>query len=161
VWHYTIGSYQVIKKWLSYRDQDLLGRSLKPEEVMEFTQMARRTVMDRSSVVWIDPGREGDRGGKECRRYKFNKSSMKSTDYFKEFASRKHPEVQQNWIEQVLANPIKREIQLNNRISYWGNIEEAEGRTLRVITLADGETVHNAFFDRNFLKRQQRGEEPQ
>jgi len=42
----------------------------------------------------------------------------------------------------------------------WGNISEAEGRALRVITLEDGETVHNAFFDRNFYKRQQRGEEP-
>jgi hypothetical protein len=86
---------------------------------------------------------------------------MKSTNYFNEFASQKHPEVQQKWIERVLVNPVKREAQSNNRISYWGNIEEAEGRVLRVITLDDGETVHNAFFDRNFYKRQQRGEEPQ
>jgi hypothetical protein len=86
---------------------------------------------------------------------------MKSTSYFDDFASQKHPEVQRNWIERVLDNPIKRELQTNNRISYWGNIEEAEGRVLRVITLDDGETVHNAFFDRNFYKRQQRGEEPQ
>lgn len=86
---------------------------------------------------------------------------MKSTRYFNEFASQKHPEVQREWIEWVLANPTKREVQPNNRISFWGNIEEAEGRVLRVITLNDGETVHNAFFDRNFYKRQQRGEEPQ
>ncbi|MGA7954800.1 MAG: hypothetical protein WCA07_14900 [Gloeobacterales cyanobacterium] len=86
---------------------------------------------------------------------------MKSTSYFNEFASQKHPEVQREWIERVLANPVKREIQSNNRISSWGNIEEAEGRVLRVITLDDGETVHNAFFDRNFYKRQQRGEELQ
>ncbi len=85
---------------------------------------------------------------------------MKTTDYFNEFASRKHPEVQREWIEGVLANPIKREMQPNSRISYWGNISEAEGRALRVITLEDGETVHNAFFDRNFYKRHQRGEEP-
>ncbi|NJO75562.1 MAG: hypothetical protein HC833_18405 [Leptolyngbyaceae cyanobacterium RM1_406_9] len=86
---------------------------------------------------------------------------MKSTRYFDEFASQKHSEVRREWIERVLANPIKREVQSNNRIAYWGNIEEAEGRVLRVITLNDGETVHNAFFDRNFYKRQQRGEEPQ
>jgi predicted nucleotidyltransferase len=85
---------------------------------------------------------------------------MKSTNYFNEFASQKHPEVRQEWIERVLANPIKREVQPNDRISYWGNIEEAEGRVLRVITLNDGKTVHNAFFDRNFYKRQQRGQEP-
>lgn len=86
---------------------------------------------------------------------------MKTTNYFNDFASQKHPEVQREWIERVLADPVKKEVQPNNRISYWRNIEEAEGRVLRVITLEDGETVHNAFFDRNFYKRQQRGEEPQ
>jgi hypothetical protein len=86
---------------------------------------------------------------------------MKSTNYFNKFASQKYPEVQREWIERVLAHSVKREVQPNNRISYWGNIEEMEGRILRVITLDDGETVHNAFFDRNFYKRQQRGEEPQ
>lgn len=86
---------------------------------------------------------------------------MKSTKYFNEFAVQKHPEVQQEWIKCVLANPVKREEQPNDRISYWGNIEEAEGRVLRVITLEDGETIHNAFFDRNLYRRQQRGEEPQ
>jgi predicted nucleotidyltransferase len=59
---------------------------------------------------------------------------MKSTNYFNQFASQKHPEVQQEWIERVLSNPVKREVQPNDRISYWGNIEEAEGRVLRVIT---------------------------
>ena len=44
---------------------------------------------------------------------------------------------------------------------YWGNISEAENCVLRVITLEDGATVHNVFFDLNFYKRQQRGEEPQ
>jgi hypothetical protein len=86
---------------------------------------------------------------------------MKSTAYFKDFASQKHPEVQLEWIERVLANPMRYEVQPNGRISYWGNIAESNGRALRVITLNDGETVHNAFFDRNFYKRQQRGEEPQ
>ena len=42
VWSYTIGGYQVIKKWLSYREQELLGRSLTQEEVMEVMNMARR-----------------------------------------------------------------------------------------------------------------------
>ncbi|MEB3278084.1 MAG: hypothetical protein VKK42_04090 [Lyngbya sp.] len=86
---------------------------------------------------------------------------MKTTNYFDNFASQKHPEVQREWIGRVLADRVKKEVQTNNRISYWGNIEEAEGRVLRVITLEDGETVHNAFFDRNFYKREQRGEEPQ
>ncbi len=42
VWDYVIGGYQVIKKWLSYREQDVLGRSLRAEEVREVTNMARR-----------------------------------------------------------------------------------------------------------------------
>jgi hypothetical protein len=42
VWEYTIGGYQVIKKWLSYREKDILGRDLTVEEVREVTGMARR-----------------------------------------------------------------------------------------------------------------------
>jgi hypothetical protein len=42
VWNYTIGGYQVIKKWLSYREKPLLGRGLTPEEVRYVTEMARR-----------------------------------------------------------------------------------------------------------------------
>lgn len=42
VWEYTIAGYQVIKKWLSYRERDLLGRSLTPNEARDVTGMARR-----------------------------------------------------------------------------------------------------------------------
>ena len=42
VWDYTIGGYQVIKKWLSYRELELLGRPLTSDEVREVTHMARR-----------------------------------------------------------------------------------------------------------------------
>jgi hypothetical protein len=42
VWSYTIGGYQAIKKWLSYREQPLLGRPLHLEEVREVQHMARR-----------------------------------------------------------------------------------------------------------------------
>lgn len=42
VWEYHIGGYQVMKKWLSYRELELLGRPLKPEEAREVTNMARR-----------------------------------------------------------------------------------------------------------------------
>jgi hypothetical protein len=38
----------------------------------------------------------------------------------------------------------------DGRIRRWARISEADGRFLRVILLADGETVHNAFFDRRF-----------
>ena len=42
VWDYTIGGYQVMKKWLSYREHALLGRALTPDEAREVTHMARR-----------------------------------------------------------------------------------------------------------------------
>ena len=42
VWRYKLGGYQVLKKWLSYREHSVLGRPLKPEEVQHFTDTARR-----------------------------------------------------------------------------------------------------------------------
>jgi Type ISP C-terminal specificity domain len=42
VWEYTLGGYQVLKKWLSYREFDLLGRVLRPDEAAYFSQVVRR-----------------------------------------------------------------------------------------------------------------------
>ena len=42
VWNYQLGGYQVLKKWLSYRESKVLGRPLLPQEVQHFTDMARR-----------------------------------------------------------------------------------------------------------------------
>ena len=42
VWNYKLGGYQVLKKWLSYRERKVLKRSLKPEEVQHFMHTARR-----------------------------------------------------------------------------------------------------------------------
>ena len=42
VWSYKLGGYQVLKKWLSYREHKVLGRPLRPEEVQHFTDTARR-----------------------------------------------------------------------------------------------------------------------
>ena len=42
VWNYKLGGYQVLKKWLSYRERDVLDRALQPEEVQDFTDTARR-----------------------------------------------------------------------------------------------------------------------
>ncbi|MHB1340608.1 MAG: type ISP restriction/modification enzyme [Coriobacteriia bacterium] len=51
VWHFTIGGYQVIKKWLSYRERAVLGRDLKPEEARHVTEMVRRI----ASLVLMAP----------------------------------------------------------------------------------------------------------
>ena len=42
VWDYRLGGYQVLKKWLSYREQKVLGRRLRAEEVQHFADTARR-----------------------------------------------------------------------------------------------------------------------
>src|SRR5205807_2254913 len=51
VWEYTIGGYQVIKKWLSYRELELLGRPLTPDEAREVMNMARRI----AAIVLLEP----------------------------------------------------------------------------------------------------------
>ena len=78
---------------------------------------------------------------------------MKTARYFDEQVLRKRPYVQRQWCQDVLAAPIRRAVQMDGRIRFWGRIAipgEPRPRYLRVVTLDDGETVHNAFFDRNF-----------
>jgi hypothetical protein len=78
---------------------------------------------------------------------------VKTTRYFDEQVLRKRPYIRREWCEQVLAVPLRREAQADGRVRLWGKIALAGGlqtRYLRVVTLEDGETVHNAFFDRNF-----------
>jgi len=76
---------------------------------------------------------------------------VKVTEYFKTMQLR--PDrvgIKLEWIAKAIANPLKVETQEDGRRRCWAKIEENEGRYLRVILLEDGETVHNAFFDRNF-----------
>jgi len=54
------------------------------------------------------------------------------------------------WILRAVDAPEHEHIQEDGRIRRWARIPEAEGRYLRVVLLPDGETVHNAFFDRGF-----------
>ena len=42
VWHYELGGYQVLKKWLSYRERTVLNRSISVDEIEYFTETARR-----------------------------------------------------------------------------------------------------------------------
>jgi len=58
--------------------------------------------------------------------------------------------ISDEWIQFVIDNPVKEIIQADGRIRRWAPIEAMDGRYLRVILLSDGETVHNAFFDRGF-----------
>ena len=54
------------------------------------------------------------------------------------------------WVQHVIEHPLREVIQADGRIRRWARIEDMEGRYLRVVLLPDGETVHNAFFDRSF-----------
>jgi hypothetical protein len=58
--------------------------------------------------------------------------------------------IQDEWIREVIRNPSRRITQDAGRIRLWGKVPEADNRYLRVVLLEDGETVHNAFFDRKF-----------
>jgi hypothetical protein len=49
-----------------------------------------------------------------------------------------------------MRSPVREVIQADGRIRRWAPIDEMQGRVLRVVLLPDGETVHNAFFDRSF-----------
>jgi len=75
---------------------------------------------------------------------------MRCTQYFSFVRQRADRAlIREEWILRTIDSPIRIEMQSDRRIRKWSYIEEAE-KYLRVILLEDGETVHNAFFDRNF-----------
>jgi hypothetical protein len=63
VWEYTLGGYQVMKKWLSYREEPLLGRALRLEEVREVSGMARRIAAILLLEPALDEAYAGVKGG--------------------------------------------------------------------------------------------------
>ena len=76
------------------------------------------------------------------------------TDYFRH--TRERPDrsvIADGWIEHVINNPEHEEIQADGRIRRWARISDFRNRALRVILLEDGQTVHNAFFDRDYEEK--------
>jgi hypothetical protein len=77
---------------------------------------------------------------------------MKTTRYFEAVRTRSDRSgVLDAWIERVVVAPVREVVQVDGRIRRWAQVPEAEGRFLRVVLLPDGETVHNAFFDRRYV----------
>jgi len=74
---------------------------------------------------------------------------VETTRYFREQILRKRPYLRPEWIAAVLKHPHQRVIQSDGRIRLWGYIPELK-HYLRVVTLGDGKTVHNAFPDRGY-----------
>jgi hypothetical protein len=72
------------------------------------------------------------------------------TEYFEKEVLRKRPYLKKEWCIRVVENPIRSGPQENNRHRFWAKTPELEGRYLRVVTLDDRVTIHNAFPDRRF-----------
>ncbi len=76
---------------------------------------------------------------------------MRATRYFLHTRRRADRAIiRDEWIERVIQDPLCEERQADGRIRRWARVPEMDNRALRVILLGDGETVHNAFFDRDF-----------
>ena len=72
------------------------------------------------------------------------------TTYFENEVLRKRPYLKKEWCIFVIENPIRVEVQADDRVRFWGRVAEFENRILRVVTLDDRMTIHNAFPDSNF-----------
>lgn len=77
---------------------------------------------------------------------------MKTTRYFEEQVLVKRPYIKREWCQTAIQEPARKEIQIDGRIRHWIYIAELS-KYLRVVTLEDGETIHNAFLDRNFKQQ--------
>jgi hypothetical protein len=78
---------------------------------------------------------------------------MKTTRYFTEQVLRKRPYLPTEAFAAILIAPLRRSIQSDGRVRYWGrmvDLRDGQQRVLRIVTLGDGETIHNAFFDRGY-----------
>jgi hypothetical protein len=72
------------------------------------------------------------------------------TAYFENEVMRKRPYLTKDICIRVVQSPIRMEVQEQNRYRFWGGVEELPGKYLRVVTLSDKVTIHNAFLDRGF-----------
>ncbi len=72
------------------------------------------------------------------------------TEYFEQQVLRKRSYLKKEWCIYVIENAVRSEPQEHNRFCFWAAIPEFGGRYLRVITLDDKTTIHNAFPDRGF-----------
>jgi len=79
---------------------------------------------------------------------------VKFTQYFLHTRQRSdRKDIRLEWIQHALDHPAREEKQADGRIKRWAKIVEADNKYLRIVLLADGETVHNAFFDRSFKEQ--------
>jgi len=82
--------------------------------------------------------------------YNMNWEDYKFTDYFEKEVLRKRPYLKKEWCITVIENAVRVEPQEGNRFRFWGSVSDFPDHVLRVVTLNDKKTIHNAFPDRRF-----------
>lgn len=81
----------------------------------------------------------------------FGQFTMLKTNYFQFVMTREdRRKIKEEWVMHAIQFPIREEIQADGRIRRWVYVSGEKPRYLRVVLLSDGQTVHNAFFDRRF-----------
>lgn len=86
---------------------------------------------------------QGDPYARHVADYKF-------TAYFEREVLRKRPYLKRSWCVYTIENAVRIDRQERNRFRFWAAIQELDHRYLRVVTLEDRVTIHNAFPDRGF-----------
>ncbi len=74
----------------------------------------------------------------------------KFTAYFDNEVLRKRPYLKKEWCIRIIERPLRVAVQSDNRVRFWGRINEFNNLAFRVVTLGDRVTIHNAFPDRGF-----------
>lgn len=77
-------------------------------------------------------------------------TAYRFTEYFEREIFRKRPYLKKEWCIRVVENPVRSEPQEHNSYRFRAICPELGGRYLRVVTLGDKVTIHNAFPDRGF-----------
>ena len=75
---------------------------------------------------------------------------FKFTPYFEGEVLRKRPYLKKEICVWVVNNPEKVSVEDNKRVRFWAKVKEHGDRYLRVVTLEDRKTIHNAFLDRGY-----------
>jgi poly(A) polymerase len=125
---------------------DFISRGLRPGPALG-------EALRKAEQAWIEAGFPTDAKTQNAITSSVA-AGFKTTRYFEEQVLRKRPYIRREWCSNVIAFPIAREVQSDGRNRFWGKVQVgATSRILRVVTLEDGQTILNAFFDRGFREQ--------
>ena len=133
------------RAWEARQRQSEIGETLPTACACECSMRKKRTFARKPHRSHF-----GISGRLLTQRARQTKTPLKTTRYFDH--TRQRPDrsrIQDEWIQLAIDDPTFERVQSDGRLCRWVFIE-SERKYLRVILLEDGETVHNAFFDRGF-----------